>query len=530
MKEETKKAKQTKFFPAVILTAAVFVVFIARVGCSEKTGSEVTETKEESDVKIEKTVLPSSLAGKWYSSDAFELEHMIEGFLDKSKNKPIKNVIACILPHAGYLYSGQTAAKGLKAIDRQYKRIIVLGPSHRFRMPEKLSVPQVTHYQTPLGEVPLDTEFINKLLKYPEFINVPQAHKYEHSVQIELPLLQYHQKDFKFVPIIAGQCSLDTIKKVAKILADLIDEQTLVIASSDFVHYGPNYGYVPFTEDVPAKLEKIDTDAWKRIEKLDAKGFLDFCKESGSTICGSVPIAVLLSMLPQTAEPNLVCQTSSGKIMKKYTNSVGYMSIVFSGKWGKPAPPKSLTKENKLSEGDKRELLSLARKTIAYYLEKSSVPKPSELGIKVSDAMKQRRAAFVTLKKHGALRGCIGDIFPRQPLYESVISNAINAAANDWRFSPVSKDEFNELEIEISALTVPKQVSSADKIRIGIDGIILSKNGRRAVYLPQVAPEQGWGIEETLTHLSRKAGLGGDDWRDGAKFEVFEAVVFGEKK
>jgi AmmeMemoRadiSam system protein A len=158
--------------------------------------------------------------------------------------------------------------------------------------------------------------------------------------------------------------------------------------------------------------------------------------------------------------------------------------------------------------------------------------------------MKMPRAAFVTLKKDVVLqkkenlppetihqlRGCIGDIFPQRPLYKSVIINAINAAFRDSRFPPVTKAECDDITIEISALTAPKPVASPDQIRIGIDGVVLRKNGQSAVYLPQVAPEQGWDLNQTLTNLSLKAKLPGDAWKEGASFLVFQAVVFGEER
>ncbi|MBA7679308.1 hypothetical protein ES703_87597 [subsurface metagenome] len=181
-----------------------------------------------------------------------------------------------------------------------------------------------------------------------------------------------------------------------------------------------------------------------------------------------------------------------------------------------------------MTEEDKEQLLTLARKSIVYALERQRVPETSELGVTISDTMKETRAAFVTLKRNHQLRGCIGDIFPQRPLYKSVVINAINAALNDRRFLPVTKVECDDTAIEISALTVPEPVSSPDQIRIGTDGVVLNKDGRSAVFLPQVAPEQGWDLNQTLTQLSLKARLSGDAWKEGASFLVFQAVVFGE--
>lgn len=490
----------------------------------------IIQLKKEESVHLPKNVLRSSLAGSWYSADPEELNRQLDSFFQKTGMKTIENVIALILPHAGYTWSGQTAVCGLNTTKKQYKRIVIIGPSHRVPMEDMLSVPRVTHYETPLGEVSLDVEFINKLLKYPLFQNVPQVHQYEHSVQIDVPLLQHCQKDFKLVPIVAGSCSLETINKAGSILRNLVDGETLVIASSDFVHYGPNYSYVPFTENIPEQIKKLDMGAYEYIAHLDGKGFIDYRKKTGATICGYIPIAILLSTLGQDCKAELIKYTTSGELTNDYTNSVSYFSIVFSGVWQKQQ--ELIQKENSqnLTEEDKKQLLALARGTILYALRNRRVPEASDLGITISDAMRRPRAAFVTLKEHSLLRGCIGDIFPQRPLYKSVILNAINACFNDRRFKPVAEDECGDITIEISALTAPEPVDSADKIRIGIDGVVLSKDGRSAVFLPQVAPEQGWDINQMLTQLSLKAQLPADAWKEGASFLVFQADVFAESE
>jgi len=482
-----------------------------------------------------KIVLPSTLAGQWYSADAGQLTKQIEGFFQKADVKPKPGVTALILPHAGYQFSGQTAAYGVKTAGGKYKRIVVIGPSHSMYLPGVLSVPDAAAYKTPLGEVPLDTEFIGKLLKNEMFKNISQAYTYEHSVQIELPLLQYNFKNFKFVPIVAGACSLEQIEKAAAVIKSLVDNETLVIASSDFVHYGPNYDFVPFTENVPQQIKKLDMGAFDYIAKLDAKGFLEYKNKTGATICGSVPIAILLSMQDKSVRADLVKYATSGELTGDFTNSVSYLAVAFS-----PGPQeKTIMKETNekkeqagtgLSETDKKELLKLARKTLVYYLENRKTPKPSDLGIQPSSVMTAQGAAFVTLEENSQLRGCIGDIIPHRPLYESVMDNAINAGVNDYRFDPVTRPECDKLSFEISVLTEPKPVPSIKDIRIGIDGVILKKQGRSAVFLPQVAPEQGWNIEQMLTHLSLKAGLPADAWKEGASFLTFQAVVFNEKE
>ncbi|MBN2182615.1 MAG: AmmeMemoRadiSam system protein B [Sedimentisphaerales bacterium] len=513
----------------------LFISCVFFVGsCEKKTPTPSETVANESPAKTSesaKIVMQSSLAEVgWYTPDTDALREQIEGFYKKTQVEPIEDTIALILPHAGYQYSGETAVVGLSTLKKQYKRIVVIGPSHRLPMEDIFSVPRVTHYETPFGQIPLDVEFIETLLKFQVFQNVPPAHQQEHSVQIELPLLQLKQKDFKLVPIVAGQCSLETIEKAADILKGLLDTDTLVIASSDFVHYGRVHLYVPFTKNIPEKIKELDMGAYIFIENLDAKGFLKFKDQTKATICGSVPIAVLLSTLDESSKAHLIKYTTSGEMSGDYSNSVSYMSIAFSGRW-KNSPVIEPQEDNtKLTEEDKEQLLILARKTIVYALKNRKVPQVSDLDVKISDAMNAPRAAFVTLNKNSQLRGCIGDIIPQRPLYKSVIRNAINAAFNDTRFSPVTDDELGDITIEISALTVPKPISSPDEIRIGIDGVILSKDGRSAVFLPQVAPEQGWDVSQMLTYLSLKAGLHSEAWKEGADFQIFQAVVFGENE
>ncbi|MGA1979122.1 MAG: AmmeMemoRadiSam system protein B [Sedimentisphaerales bacterium] len=516
---------------AILFVCVLCALFVTSCKKTPATVKETAKPEKEEPAKPAKVVLRSTLPGNWYPADAGTLSKQIEGFFKKAEVEPIDNVIAFILPHAGYQFSGQTAAFAIKTTGKQYKRVIVIGPSHRVPMEEVLSVPRATHYETPLGQIPLDVEFIDKLLKYPIFRNIPQANEYEHSTQIEVPLLQYAQKDFKLVLIVAGDCSFETIGKAGAILKSLVDDDTLVIASSDFTHFGPNYGFIPFKENIPEQLKQLDMGAYERIKALDYKGFLEYRSKTGATICGYIPIAILLSMLERPVEAKLVKYTTSGELTGDYTNSVSYLSVAFSGRWGHPA---AVTKPQagscELSGEDKKQLLALARKSLVYFLRRQRAPEASELNVTVSDAMKCQRAAFVTLKENSQLRGCIGDIFPRQPLYKSVISNAINAGVNDRRFPTVTETECNNITIEISALTPPAPIASPDKIRIGMDGVVLNKNGRSAVFLPQVAPEQGWDVNQMLTQLSRKAGLPADAWKEGANFLVFQADVFGENE
>ncbi|HSR88414.1 MAG TPA: AmmeMemoRadiSam system protein A, partial [Pontiella sp.] len=217
---------------------------------------------------------------------------------------------------------------------------------------------------------------------------------------------------------------------------------------------------------------------------------------------------------------------TSGNLTGDWSHCVSYISAAVTGQW-KPSCSDGLScePELELSSSDKIGLLSLARHSIARRI-RSNEP---ELHLEITPPMQDIMGAFVSLHRHGQLRGCIGEIFPRRELYEAVAEQAVNAAFHDPRFPRLKEEELDEIDIEISALTTPHRVNSQNEIQIGRHGIVLYKGSRSAVFLPQVAPEQGWGLEETLAHLSMKAGLAPDDWKSGCEFHVFEAIVFGEK-
>lgn len=179
-----------------------------------------------------------------------------------------------------------------------------------------------------------------------------------------------------------------------------------------------------------------------------------------------------------------------------------------------------------LAPDERRVLLRVARDSINSALQ-GGKKTPGDLP-DIAGPLKQPCGAFVTLTKYGELRGCIGYVEAESPLYETVIAAARSAAFRDTRFEPVTASEMKDIEIEISVLKPPAPIQSWKEIELGRHGIILSKHGRRALFLPHVATERNWDLPTTLTHLAMKAGLAADDWREGASYEVFEAEVFGE--
>ena len=490
----------------------------------------------EEEVPVKTTCMESTLAGSWYDANPERLRAELEGYLRQAKVDADPTIFAVIVPHAGYAYSGPCAAVGIQALAarKDLERVVVLGFTHHVSMLNQASVPgRETAYRSPLGETPLDAAAIAALLKNPLFVDRPETRRGENSVELELPLLQaaLAGRAWKLVPVTLGQLDDEARAQIAAALGELLDGRTALVVSSDFTHYGPNFGYVPFRTNVEANLRKLDGGAVAKILAGDAAGFAAYCDETGATICGQDPIGVLLRMLPEKFTARELAHDASGRGTGDWNNSVSYEAIAFYGA-GRPAKKAAAPAANaaELSADDKRVLLALARETISRALKGAAAADPEELGVKPTPALKRKMGGFVTLTIGGELRGCIGEIFPRRPLVDVVQDHALDAAFNDPRFPPLTAQEFPRIRIEISALTPPVPVASYRDIEIGRHGMVLELGGRSAVFLPQVAPEQGWDLETTLTHLAYKAGLPGNAWRDSrARFTVFEAVVFHEE-
>jgi hypothetical protein len=314
----------------------------------------------------------------------------------------------------------------------------------------------------------------------------------------------------------------------------------LLVISTDFTHYGSRFDYVPFTSDVEENLRRLDLGAFEYIRRRDMRGFRRYVAETGATICGRDPLSVLAALMEGgDQEVRLLHYETSGTMSGDWSHVVSYIAAEVSGPWpgeAAEALPSDVDVEEEeqgerfeISEADRTNLLRLARAAIERYLRDRRVPDAAELGVPITPGMRRIAGAFVTLHKDGELRGCIGEIEPQRELYRVIRDHALNAAFRDPRFPPLAAEELDDIRIEISVLTPPTPVSSWREIVVGRHGVVLHKAGRSAVFLPQVAPEQGWDVETMLSHLSLKAGLPKDAWREGARFEVFEAIVFGER-
>lgn len=476
-----------------------------------------------------KAVRPSALAGSWYEGTREGLEKEVRGYLSAATAPPkgARRVGALVAPHAGYRYAGRSQGATFKAVEgARYGRVILLGPTHRARF-RGISIAQYTHYATPLGEVELDQAVVKELKALPIFqAGVPKgAHDGEHSLEIEIPFLQAAIGEFQLVPILVGELYPRDRSMLASALRPFADEKTLVVASSDFTHYGDRFGYTPFAPgERKAKLADLDLGAARLALKGDAEGFTAYVEKTEATICGREPIAVLLAMLPSGFAAEQLTYTTSAEITGEDGESVSYVGLAFRFETAREDG-------SRLTDEEKERLVALARYSLERGVKKGGAPEDSEIRSRftLTPGIEKRRGVFVTLKIGDDLRGCIGMIFPETPLYAATANMAVEAALHDTRFTPVRESELASITLEVSALTPPRPVSGPEAIRVGTDGVVLTKGSRSAVFLPQVATEQRWDRDTMLAHLSRKAGLPEDAWRSGASFLTFQAEIAHEK-
>lgn len=467
---------------------------------------------------------PPAVAGQFYTDNPSELKAQIEGFLSQAtpsaeiKGKPR----ILIVPHAGYAYSGQTAAAGFKTLVGQtYKTVILLGASHSSAFSGAAIFPEGT-WETPLGQVEVDASLTREIAdKNQQFVLNSQVHESEHSLEVELPFLQVALKDFQIVPILLGQVDEKAEESLAAALTAVMDESTLLVVSSDLSHYP--------TREVAAKVDAATVGGilTGEVEKFDQA--MQFSLSQGyqnlvTCACGERAIRIGLQVAQnlKLSGWHKLALTNSGEVTGETERVVGYAALVATGQVSKEQG-----QAGQLDEPAQKELLTLARQTLVSFLEKKETP-----AVKVENPpLQEPHGAFVTLRtKEGQLRGCIGTFEASQPLWQVVQKMAISAATQDPRFVPVTRQELDFLKIEISVLSPRQRVSSAEEIVLGKHGVWVEKGGRSGVFLPQVAIETGWSKEEFLSQLcSQKAGLPSDCWRDSdTMMSIFEAQIIEE--
>ncbi|MEK7821493.1 MAG: AmmeMemoRadiSam system protein B, partial [Planctomycetota bacterium] len=279
-----------------------------------------------------------AVSGFFYPRDPEKLKEMLNRLLANAPQKELAGrPVALISPHAGYDYSGGVAAHGYKAVQgKGYKRVIVLAPSHYGKRYRGAAILKARYYKTPLGQVEIDQEVCNQLVEHPPYFGrdalfgyYSGAYKNEHSIETQLPFLQTVLGEFKLVPVLLGVLMEDDFQKIADALRPYMDENTLVVASSDFTHYGDRFSYTPFRSNIEENLKKLDHGATERILALDFDGLMRYREETGITACGFYPIAVLLKLLPKETQGTVLVYDTSGRMVNDFSQSVSYTSIVF---------------------------------------------------------------------------------------------------------------------------------------------------------------------------------------------------------
>jgi MEMO1 family protein len=467
-----------------------------------------------------------AVAGGFYPAAPEELRSTVDALFAKAVARTTPaSPLAVIVPHAGYVYSGEVAASGFNQIDpdREYDNVFVIGSSHHVAF-EGASVYSAGDFITPLGRVRVNRKLAGELLrKDPAFSSRADAHASEHSIEVQLPFLQKRLKlPFRIVPIILGANSPGTCRKIAAVLRPYMGGKNLFVISSDFSHY-PAY-------DAAVKVDRATADAiisnnpdvlLRTLRKNEASG----TPELATSLCGWSSVLTLLYM---TAGDNDIAYT-----VIQYKNSgdtpsgdrervVGYTAIIATRH---ESPARS---SFSLSRKERAALLAIARRTVEGCVTDGKIPPVDATTL--TDALRTPCGAFVTLNKHGELRGCIGRFDSPDPLYTVVQQMALASATQDNRFEPVAHGELRDLEIEISVLSPMRRITSIDEIQLGKHGIYVRKGMRGGTFLPQVATETGWTKEEFLGHCAQdKAGIGWDGWKD-AELYIYEALVFGEKE
>lgn len=505
---------------------ALVLVLLGTHACSPAAQSPTTpQEKPPADLRsrVDPKVREPAVAGLFYPKDKDELSRQLDGLLQAAPVHAVANLRALVCPHAGYPYSGPTAAQAYKALaGHKFDTAMVLAPSH-YAAFEGASVGTVP-YHTPLGDVasspkaaklaaekPFIPEARCLVQRPPWWSQSPKTappagqdtpHTWEHSLEVQLPFLQKVLGQFQLVPVVLGRVDP---AEVAKALARQLDDKTVLIASSDLSHYHPY-----------DTARKLDQRCVKAVCDLDLEAM------QAQEACGKGPILVLMHLAKARGwQAKLLDYRNSGDTAGDKSGVVGYAAIAFF----EPAP-------QTYSASERAQLLELARKTFTTAVQSGRMPEVVESDW--PEKFREKKGCFVTLTKQGRLRGCIGHILPQEPLASAVMDNARNAALKDSRFRPVAPDELKDLQVEISVLTAPAPLAFSspeellEKLRPHTDGVVLQVSGRTATFLPQVW-EQLPDKVAFLNQLSQKAGCPATAWREpDTKVMIYQVEAFTE--
>ena len=465
----------------------------------------------------------SPYGGSWYPGDPIQLRELLDQLFESSQRRTGRYLApkprAFVVPHAGLAYSGAVAAAAYRHLQAgQPETILLLGFPHHGSAPG-IWIPDVDAIRTPLGEVAVDRQAVQALLETPHFKRLQESVLCDHSVEIQLPFLQTAVPRARIVPLYVSHLDGPMRDSAAGVLATWLPPGAVLMASSDFTHYGKAFGFQPFPPDerVSDRLRDLDESVIQAAGSLRQELFLEALRTTSATVCGVQPIALLLATLrlldgEEEIFQELLDYQTSGDLTGDYKHCVSYAALGY-------FPHTAFH----LDQEDQQLLLESARRTLAHYL--STGLREPILPARQTAALERRAAAFVTLHKHGRLRGCVGRRSAAESLFQSIPDLTLSAALEDTRFDPVSPSE-QGLEVEISVLSPMKRIPDLDCFRVGPHGALLDSGRRHSLLLPQVATEAKWKAKQFFDALARKAGLTSEVYRDPAtRLHVFRAQV-----
>ncbi|HTW91447.1 MAG TPA: AmmeMemoRadiSam system protein B [bacterium] len=471
-----------------------------------------------------------AVAGQFYPDDAKTLAMMVDSFVAQAQEPAIPGrLIGLQVPHAGYPFSGPTAAhafKLLKGMDSV--TVVMLGTSHHVMLDHAAVYPRGS-WHTPLGNVAIDEALAKAIMAQDDFFaDMPEAHAQEHSIEVEVPFLQRVLGRFKIVPIMLLEPTYEQCERVGKAIAKVArGKRVLLLASSDLFH---GYSYT--------EANHVDSTTFGLMAKFAPKAFHDALDRGDAQACGGNAItAMMIAARELGADTAVVLATTNSNdvVGEKGGYVVGYSAVAFTGKNPQTAPitvndgrkSGDPSDSSELTELEQKSLLQIARSTLESHIRSGKTPEAKPLTPRLAES----RGLFVTLSEQGELRGCIGYVEPVKPLYQAVSDMAVAASTEDPRFPPVEVGELGKIDIEITVLSPLRPLPSLDSVIVGKHGLVIRKGFRSGLLLPQVPVEQGWNREQFLCNTCLKAGLPPSAYKDkDAQLFCFTGQVFNEKE
>lgn len=509
------------FRPLLILVLTISLVSCSGKGDSHRAkggrGEMATPEVEAGPVREPAAAGPD----RFYPSDPKRLAAQLDQLLSDAHAVEIDgDLLALIVPHAGYLYSGGVAAEAYKQIERKdVGTVVLIGPSHHMRFPW-ISVYDSGYWQTPLGMVPIDSELAKELIsRHSSIRSAPELHAHEHSLEVQVPFLQRVVDDLRIVPVMMGDQSPALCETLGRAVAGALGgRKGLIVASTDLYH---GYSY--------EECGQIDGTTVELIDRFAHAALAESLETGGAQACGGGPVvaAMTAAKLMGGKDVTVLEHTSSADITGQKTGwIVGYMSAIVTGDRAAAAVEGAKSRETEdtftLSEEERRTLRDIAWRAIEGKVTRGEAPPVPA----ASGHLEAKCGVFVTIKKHEQLRGCIGYIEPVEPLAKAVSNMAVAAATGDPRFPPVSGAELGDLTYEITVLSPLERIADPAEIKVGTHGLYIRKGGHAGLLLPQVAVEYGWNREEFLEHTCEKAGLPRDAWKEGAEIYIYSGEIF----